>query len=55
MIQHGTDFWKLDVMNAEGSIVPIGQIQHAIEHILSSKTSYEEAPLGILTTMERTK
>jgi len=55
MIQRGSDFYKLDVLNPDGSIVPVGQIQHALEHILASKVSYGSEPLGILTTMERTK
>mmetsp|Transcript_13485 Transcript_13485/g.33116 ORF Transcript_13485/g.33116 Transcript_13485/m.33116 type:complete len:403 (-) Transcript_13485:13-1221(-) len=54
IIQYGSDFFKLEVVKKDGSIVPQGEIEHAIKHILSSKPDLEKPAIGILTTEERT-
>mmetsp|Transcript_25946 Transcript_25946/g.65404 ORF Transcript_25946/g.65404 Transcript_25946/m.65404 type:complete len:674 (+) Transcript_25946:87-2108(+) len=54
IIQWGHDFYKLDVMRKDGSVVPQGEIEHAIKHIISTKPDNDKPALGILTSCERT-
>uniref|UniRef100_A0A7S4PFT3 Choline/carnitine acyltransferase domain-containing protein n=1 Tax=Guillardia theta TaxID=55529 RepID=A0A7S4PFT3_GUITH len=53
VIQRGTEFWSLDVLDENGNVISADQILSGIQHILSTPVKYENPSVGILTTMDR--
>eukprot|EP00292_Cryptomonas_paramecium_P034348 CAMPEP_0113723348 /NCGR_PEP_ID=MMETSP0038_2-20120614/38365_1 /TAXON_ID=2898 /ORGANISM="Cryptomonas paramecium" /LENGTH=200 /DNA_ID=CAMNT_0000652911 /DNA_START=185 /DNA_END=783 /DNA_ORIENTATION=- /assembly_acc=CAM_ASM_000170 len=54
IIQRGADFFKLDVLRPDGSVVPGSEILSEIKAILSQpRPSRDQPHLGLLTTMDR--
>jgi hypothetical protein len=52
VVQHGPDFFKFDIVTADGGAVPQAQIEANIRAILATPTSTAD-PVGILTSMDR--
>lgn len=53
VVQRGNDFWEIEVLRADGRVVPHAQILAAVQRILSSPPS-ASLPLGALTAAHRT-
>lgn len=52
VVQHGSEFFKVDVMDASGSLLPYSQIYNSLKAILARPLNDGPA-LGVLTAMDR--
>ena len=52
IVQHGTDFFKVDVVDSAGTLLPYAQIYNSLKSILAKPVQSGPA-LGVLTAMDR--
>ena len=55
VVQRGPDFWAVDILRDDGSVIPAGEILEALEMVLKAPVSSDTPPVGVLTTMNRDK
>eukprot|EP00960_Hanusia_phi_P027250 746718-Hanusia_phi.AAC.1 len=53
VIQRGTEFWSLDILDDNGNVISADQILSAMQHILSTPVKYDDPSVGILTATDR--
>lgn len=53
VVQCRNEFWKVDILRDDGSVVPAGEIMSCFRHIMNTPNDPSSLPVGILTTADR--
>jgi len=53
IVQRGNDFWAVDILRKDGSVVPAGELESTFDYIAKQDPLPETVSLGVLTSQNR--